>query len=78
MYWFPIHSQRHQCSLIVIEKDSPRFSLRHSENFPGYDKVKWLVDVSECPVCQEKYEFNKRNTKEVVEQITYKEFQEKK
>lgn len=72
MFFFPV-SSRHECTPIPLEEVKYySYTLSHSEHKAGYDQIKYSWKVSECPVCNMRYYYDKKSTG-IVEFVPYVE-----
>lgn len=72
MWWMYFNRpQRHECSPIKI-RELTKYRYCHSQNYAAYDKIEYIIDLAECPVCNKQYEFNHRDDK-VVNRVPYSE-----
>lgn len=68
LFW-PTMSNRHQCSPIKVGEEK-RYRISHSQNHASYDRLEYIVEVAECPVCNQRYDYNEKFSK-VIERIPY-------
>ena len=68
-FFYPV--SRHQCSPVKT-KEITKVRYSHCQHYAAYDKIEYVVDIAECPVCNKTYEYNQQDDK-FVARIPYSE-----